>query len=78
MIVDIGSRRVSDLDVVCKDSVWINGFDWIKWHKGSFPAQAIDEIKINSEEISVLEKEILKYSSEMTKDSMATKVMLNK
>ena len=30
MITDIGTRRVSDLDVVGKDSVWINGFGWIK------------------------------------------------
>ena len=27
IIADIGTRRVSDLDVVSKDSVWINGFD---------------------------------------------------
>ena len=27
MIADIATRSVSDLDVVSKDSVWINGFD---------------------------------------------------
>ena len=27
MTADIGTRRVSDLDVVGKESVWINGFD---------------------------------------------------
>ena len=27
MIADIGTRHVSDLDVVGKESVWINGFD---------------------------------------------------
>ena len=66
MIADIGTRRVSDLDVVGKDSVWINGFDWMKVDKASFPAKTIDEIKLNSEEMSALENEILlKYSSEM-------------
>ena len=29
IIADIGTRRVSDLDVVSKDSVWINGFYWM-------------------------------------------------
>ena len=74
MIADIGNQCVSDLDVVSMDSVWINGFDWMKWDKASFPAETIDEIKLNSEEISALENEILKYSSEMVKDLMANKV----
>ena len=55
MITDIGTRRVSDLDVVGEDSVWINGFDWMKLDKASFPAQATDEIKLKNEEISALE-----------------------
>ena len=59
MIADIGTQRVSDLDVVRKDSVWINGFDWMKVDKASFPVKTIDEIKLNSEDISALENEIL-------------------
>ena len=55
MITDIGTRRVSDLDVVGEDSVWINGFDWMKLDKASFPAQTTDEIKLKNEEISALE-----------------------
>ena len=42
MIADIGTRRVSDLDVVGKHSVWINGFDWMKWDKASFPGKTTD------------------------------------
>ena len=59
MIADFGTRRVSDLDVVGKDSVWINGFDWMKVDKASFPVKPIDESKLNSEDISALENEIL-------------------
>ena len=55
MIADIGTRCVSDLDAVGKDSVWINWFDRMKWDKASFPAKKIDEIKLKSEEISTLE-----------------------
>ena len=75
MIADIGTRRVSDLDVVVKDSAYINGFGWMKEDKASFPAKTIDEIKLNSEEISTLENEILrKYSSGKVELLMANKV----
>ena len=75
MIADIGIQHVSDLNVVGKDSVWINEFDWLKGDKASFPAKTIDEINLNSEEISALENEILlKYSSEMAEGLMANKV----
>ena len=36
MIADLGTRRVSDFDVVGKDSVWINGFDLLIVIKGKF------------------------------------------
>ena len=74
MIADIGSWRVSDLDVVGKDSVWSNGFDWMKRDK-TFPVKIIDEIKADSGEISGLENEIqLKCSSEMAEGLMVNKV----
>ena len=50
IIADIGNQCVSDLDVFGKNSVWINGFDWMKWDKASFPAKATDEIKLNSKQ----------------------------
>ena len=59
MIADIGTQHVSDLDVVGKDSVWINRFDWMKGDKASFLAKTIDEIKLHSEEILALENKIL-------------------
>ena len=74
VIADIGTHYVSDLDVVVKDAVWINAFDWMKWSQASFPAKTVDEIKLNSEEISAMENEILKYSSEMAKGLIANKV----
>ena len=30
MIANIGTKDVSDFDVVGKNSVWINGFNWRK------------------------------------------------
>ena len=75
MIADIGTWRVSDLDVIDKDSVWSNGFDWMKRDKAPFPVKIIDEIKVDSGEISGLENEIrLKYSVEMAEGLMANKV----
>ena len=47
----------------------------MKGNKASFRAKTIDEIKLNSEEISALENEILlKYSLQMTEGLMANKV----
>ena len=43
MIADIHTRRVSDLDVVGKDLVWINEFDWMKWDKTAFPADKAEQ-----------------------------------
>ena len=60
MIANIGTEDVSDFDVVGKNSVWINGFNWRKLHTASFPAKTIDEIKLNSEDISALENEIMR------------------
>ena len=75
IIADISTRHVSDLYVVGKDSVWMNGFDWMKGDEVSFPAKKIDEIKLNSEEISTLENEILlKCSLEIAEGLMANKV----
>ena len=75
MIADIATQCVADLNVVGKDSAWINGFDWIKWDKASFPARTIDEIKLNSEEISALGNEnLMKFSSEMAEFLVINKV----
>ena len=53
----------------------MNGFDWMKGDEVSFPAKTIDEIKLNSEEISTLENEILlKCSLEIAEGLMANKV----
>ena len=47
----------------------------MKGDKESFPAKTIDEIKLNSEEISALKNKILlKYRSEMVEGLMANKV----
>ena len=74
-IADIATQCVADLDVVGKDSAWINGFDWIIWDKASFPARTIDEIKLNSEEISAMGNEnLMKFSSEMAEFLVVNKV----
>ena len=48
----------------------------MKGDKASFPAKTVDEIKTNSEDISVLQNEdLLKYSSEMVEGLMPNKVV---
>ena len=48
----------------------------MKGDKASFPAKTVDEMKTNSEVISVLQNEdLLKYSSEMVEGLMPNKVV---
>ena len=54
MITTIGTWCVADLDAVGKDPVYIDGFYWMKGDKASFSAKTVDEIKLDSEEISAL------------------------
>ena len=69
MIADLGTRRVNNLELVNQDSTWINGFSWMKKGKRCFPAKTIDEIRLNKEEIVVIQKEnLIKYSPEKHED----------
>ena len=51
MIGDIGTRRVSSLDVVQKDSVWINGYPWMQGEESEFPMQTAEEISVSNQEL---------------------------
>ena len=52
MIADIGTRRVDNLDAVNQNSVWINGFEWMRMDKAFFPARSIEKIKLDNEEMA--------------------------
>ena len=57
MIADIGMRRRSSLKDVNRDSIWINGYQWMTLESKLFPTLTIDEIKLNQQEIAAMRKE---------------------
>ena len=57
MIADIRTRRRSSLKDVNRDSIWINGYQWMTLESKLFPTLTIDEIKLNQQEIAAMRKE---------------------
>ena len=57
MIADIGTRRGATLADVSGDSIWFNGFQWMHEAVVTFPAKTVDEIKLNQEDITFVNKE---------------------
>ena len=53
MIADIGTRRVSSLDVVQKDSVWFNGHQWMQGDESEFPMQTVEEVIMSNQELQI-------------------------
>ena len=60
MVADIGTRKGVSLEEVGCESVWINGFDWMKKDQVEFPVMTVDEVKLDSSCLSDLSKEYLK------------------
>ena len=59
MIADIGTRRVSSLATIDRNSDWINGHGWMTEHKESLPFKSFEEIRLNTDELQELKKESL-------------------
>ena len=49
--------RIDDLNLVNKDSTWINGYDWMKKDQKDFPTKSIHQIRLENEDLSALQKE---------------------
>ena len=66
MIADLGTRHIDNLELVNQDSVWINGFDWMKKDVACFPAKSIEDIKLSNEEVTALQNEnMIKYQNQI-------------
>ena len=46
MMTALGTQCVNNLELVNQDSMWINGFSWIKKYKRCFPAKVKMTTKI--------------------------------
>ena len=59
MIADIGTRRCSSIEEVDQDSVWANGFEWMRGDNVDFPTMTADQIKLNNNEIAQAKTELV-------------------
>ena len=54
MIADLGTRKGVKTEQVDQDSVWKNGFEWMKLESSQFPTKTVKEIQLDKDEISTL------------------------
>lgn len=57
MIADLGTRRGVNFKDIDQSSVWINGHDWMKQPKSTFPIQSVADIKLSNQQIAEINKE---------------------
>ena len=57
MIADIGTRRGASINDVNQDSIWFNGFPWMKESIPSFPVKSIKDITLNQDDATCAKKE---------------------
>ena len=62
MIADIGTRRCDSTSVVSPDSVWIQGFEWMKGDEADFPMMTPEEVTLNNNEIQNMKQASWKWT----------------
>ena len=63
MTADIGTRAGAKIADVLDGSQWVNGQDWAKYEKKSFPIRSVGDIRLSKEEAKGLEDEVPKLGS---------------
>lgn len=58
-IADIGTRRCVSMEVISSDSTWINGFEWMKEDRASFPCMTVEELKPTNQTIELAKVEMI-------------------
>ena len=58
MVADIGTRRGATLKDVDQNSVWINGYPWMKLHANEFPTLRPDQIRLSDADSAEIKKEM--------------------
>ena len=57
MIADICTCRGATLEDISAESVWINGYPWMRLDVKEFPAKPIEEIKLDQQELNAINTE---------------------
>ena len=64
MIADFGTRKGVKTEQIDQDSVWKNGFEWIKLESSKFPTKTVKEIQLDKDEIGTLKNEFIVYGTD--------------
>ena len=64
MIADLGNRKGVKTEQVHQESVWKNGFEWMKLESSQFPTKTVKEIQLDKDEISTLKSEFIVYDAD--------------
>ena len=51
MIADLGTRRGARIEDIKDDSVWINGYEWMRMKSSEFPVKTVEQIKLDCKEL---------------------------
>ena len=54
---DIGTRQRATLEDISTESVWINGYPWMKLDINEFPTKTNEEIKLDQQELNAINTE---------------------
>ena len=57
LIADIGTRGGATLEDIRAESVWINGYSWMKLDVKEFPTKTTEEIKLDQQELNAINTE---------------------
>ena len=57
MMADIGTQRGAILKDISAESVWINGYPWMKIDVKEFPTKTVEEIKLDQQELNAINTE---------------------
>ena len=64
MIADLGTRKGVKTEQVDQDSVWKNGFEWMKLESSQFPIKTVKKIELDKDGISTLKSEFIVYDTD--------------
>ena len=66
MIADIGTRPGATINDIDENSVWINGYDWMKKDESQFPDMTVEELKLSKCEMQEVLKEMIPHTDAHT------------
>ena len=76
MIADIGTRKGATIQDVDSNSIWINGFEWMKYEESKLPFHSVDAIKFSNSEEREMKQEVIlntaSYNTDIVKLSITS------